>query len=61
MDIQIYTEKLVVEGESVWLSNIDLSLLIGQLPVQEVLEALTANDQFSAIVDYISEAKKEEE
>ncbi len=62
MNLQIYADKVNIDTEdkSVYLENIDLSLLVGQINTNELLEALKANDQFSAIHDFVVKELKAE-
>lgn len=64
MDIQLYATKVNIEpnGNQVtaWLEGVDLTELIAEIGSQQLLEALTNNDQFSDIVDYVTNVKAEE-
>jgi hypothetical protein len=60
MDIQVYADSFSAEAENevinVTLRNVDLSLFIGQFNPRDVLEAITANDGYSDITDYVSDS-----
>lgn len=62
MDIQLYADKVTVEHESnqvnVTLENVDVSLLIGQLNVQELLTEL-ATDNYDQIVKFVTDNQNE--
>jgi len=64
MDIQVYADSFSAEAENevvnVTLRNVDLSLLIGQFNIKDVLEAITANDGYGDITDYVSDSGEEE-
>lgn len=64
MDIQLYATKVNIEpnGNQVtaWLEGVDLTELIAEIGSQQLLEALTNNDQFSDIVDYVTNVKAED-
>ena len=58
MNITIFGTEITVkaiEYESVeaTISNIDISNLVAELPVNYILDALKANDQFSAVHDWV--------
>ncbi|HUH57435.1 MAG TPA: hypothetical protein VL020_02845 [Pseudomonadales bacterium] len=65
MDIQIYCTTVNIEAENgvsnVLLRGVDLSMLIGQLNVEEVLEAIQVNGNYSDIFDYVAEVEKDKE
>lgn len=65
MDIQLYATKVNIEpnGNQVtaWLEGVDLTELIAEIGSQQLLEALTNNDQFSDIVDYVTNVRAEED
>jgi len=52
MDIQVYTDKVIVESESnaslVTLSNIDISEIVGQVRIGDLLEHM----EYSDVMDY---------
>ena len=61
--IQVYGKINSIEAEgdvnNICITDIDMSLLIGQLNAKEVLEALKANDQYQEIVDYVSDEESD--
>jgi len=54
MDIQLYSEKVIIESESdtslVTLSNVDLGEIVSQVPSKDLLELMEASD----IADFLS-------
>jgi len=52
MDIQVYTDKAIIESEAnaslVTLSNVDLSEIVSQVPVGDLLEHM----EYSDVMDY---------
>ena len=63
MDVQIYADSFSAEAENdtinITLRNVDLSLFIGQFNPKDVLEAITANDGHSDIVDFVSDSEED--
>ena len=63
MDIQVFATTVNIEAENgvsnVLLRGVDLSMLIGQLSVQEVLEAIQVNGNYADIVEYVAECEKD--
>lgn len=62
-DIQVYTTdvRVDIENKSVVVCGVEIGDLIGQLHVNDILEALVAADQFSAIADFVARELKEDE
>lgn len=62
--IKVYAAKanINLEDNSVELQGFDLSQLVSEFSVAELLEAIKNNDQFSSLVDLVTkEMEKEDE
>lgn len=60
----IYAKKVTTDLEdgSVTVSGFDLSQLVAEFSVQDIFDALVANDQFSTLADLVAkELEKENE
>lgn len=59
MDIQVYSTDVRIEAEHdtslVTLSGVDISNLLAQVSVKDLMLALEANDSMSEVVDYVTE------
>lgn len=61
MNIQVYATKASIDAErdsmNVYLEDVDMSLLVGQISVRDLLDEL----ELGQIQDYITEKLKEDE
>ncbi len=64
MDVQIHVKSLLVMSErdtaNVLLRGVDLNALIAEFTPEQVLDALTSNDHYEAIVKYVEDNPDDE-